>query len=451
MPIQITGLISGYDTDVIMDAIVAAAAVPRNQVQSNIDELTSTQTTLTEMSSKLSAIADLAADLGSSDAFPQFGATLSSTSSFTATVDSNTVLAGAYDVEVTALAVNTTLVSNGFDDASASGVVAQGTLSITVGGSTTDLTVDGSNDSLTDLAAAIDEIDGVSAYVLDTGASVGRYKLVVLGDDTGTANAVSMDTSGLVTGGTVPTITEAQAASDATLTVNGISVSSSDNDVTIVPGLNISLTATGSTEVLVARDDAAITAKVQAFADAYNDLVTFYGVNSNFDTENGISGSLVGESGARRIMTGLQQLLTSQFVAGGFTSLAQVGFATNQDGTVTFDATAFGEVLDEDWDSVLSLFTAEGGPMDALETRIEDVYVDADAGIIGSRLDSIESTIERFEERIVRMDEHLEALTLRLETQFARMEETIAQLQGIGAMLTAMIPTASPSSSSESK
>ena len=63
------------------------------------------------------------------------------------------------------------------------------------------------------LAAAIDEIDGLSAYVLNTGADSEPYKLVVQGEDTGTDNSISFDTSGLTGSGTVPSFTEQRAAS----------------------------------------------------------------------------------------------------------------------------------------------------------------------------------------------------------------------------------------------
>lgn len=442
MGVTVTGLFSGYDTGAIMDAVLAAAAVPRDAVQSDIDELATTSATITEMSGKLSSISDLLDDLTNADTLPAYTAALSSTEAFTAVADPGGAIPGTWTVDVSSLATNDNQVSQGFDDSTSSGVVAQGTMSVTVAGVTTDVTIDGTNDSLTDLADALDAVDGVTAFVLDTGASTGRYKLVVQADDTGAANALTFDLTGLTGGGTVPTFTQTQVAGDAQLTVNGIAVQSASNTVDAVPGLTLSLTeaGTGPVSVTVNRDDAAITAKVQAFVDAYNDLVSFYGVNSNFDAENGISGTLVGESGARRIMTSLQQKISSTYVTGStLDGLSMIGISTNQDGTLTFDATEFADDLAEDADAVFTMFTSDTGPFASIQTQIDDVYVDSESGILSTRLDSIEATIDQFEERILILDEHLVALEERLTLQFAALEDTIAQLNGVSTMLDAML------------
>lgn len=442
MAVTVTGLFSGYDTGAIMDAILAAAAVPRDQVQGNIDELQTTSGVITEMSGKLSAISTLITDLKNPDTLPAYTAALSNTSSFTAVADPGGAVPGTWTVNVTALAANDNQVSQGYDDKLSLGAVPQGTMSVTVAGVTSEVVIDGTNDSLTDFAAALNDIDGVTAFVLDTGASVGRYRLVIESDDTGVANALTLDTGGLVTGGTLPTFTQAQAASDAQLTVNGIAISSASNNVDAVPGLTLNLTQAGAgpVSVTVARDEAAILAKVTAFVDAYNDLVGFYGVNSNYDAENGISGALVGESGARRIMSTLSSKVSNSYVTGSaLSSLAMVGFSTNQDGTISFDSEEFSAALDDNAEDVFSLFTSDTGPFATIQSQIDDVFVDAESGILSSRLGSIEATVAQFEERILVLDDHLIALEDRLALQFAKLEDTIAQLNGLTTMLDAML------------
>jgi flagellar hook-associated protein 2 len=451
LAVTVTGLFSGYDTGAIMDAVLAAAAVPRDAVQANIDDLETTSATLTEMSGKLNAISDLIGTLTDKDTLLSSTATLSKTGAFTATPDAGGAVPGTWTVEVTSLATQDNRVSQGFDDATSSGVVAQGTFSVTVNGETTSITVDGTNDSLTDFADALDAVDGVRAFVLDTGASTGRYKLVVLSEETGAANALEIDTSGMTGGGTVPAFTQTVVPTDAQITVNGVAVQSASNTIEAVPGLSLSLEAagTGPVSITVQRDDAALTAKVQAFVDAYNDLVSFYGVNSNYDAANGISGALVGESGARRIMTSLQQKVSGTYATGGaFSGLSMIGISTNQDGTLSFDDAELGDALDSDIDSVVALFTSTTGPLATIQAQIDDVYVDSDNGILTSRLDSIEATVEQYEQRILVLDGNLAALEERLTLQFAALEETIAQLNSVTVMLDAMM---TPGTSSKEK
>ena len=47
-----------------------------------------------------------------------------------------------------------------------------------------------------------DDIDGLSAYVLNTGADEDPYKLIVQGEDTGADNTIAFNTAGLTGSGT---------------------------------------------------------------------------------------------------------------------------------------------------------------------------------------------------------------------------------------------------------
>src|SRR5262249_40644854 len=132
----------------------------------------------------------------------------------TATAGSN-ASTGSHSITVSSLARATTQASTTF--ASTTDLVRQGTLKITVGSTTTNITVDGTNNTLWGLRDAINASGAaVNASIVQVAAN--SYRLVVNGNDTGTANAVTIDESALTTGADpLPGFSVTQPASDAVL------------------------------------------------------------------------------------------------------------------------------------------------------------------------------------------------------------------------------------------
>ena len=184
---------------------------------------------------------------------------------------------------------------------------------MTYGGTDTEITIDADNSSLTKLATLIDEIDGLSAYVLDTGADEEPYKLVVQGEDTGTDNTIEFDTSGLSGAGTAVTFTEQRAADDAEIEINGISVTDSDNSFgSAIPGMDIEIyqTNTSAENVTVSLDSDQIESNVQSILDAYNAIVTYVDTNQVYNSELNIKGPLVGETSIQRVLRRMQTIVS---------------------------------------------------------------------------------------------------------------------------------------------
>ena len=157
--------------------------------------------------SRLDDLDDAIKNFEDEDDFKVYKADYEETDAFKVTTE-NGAIPGNYAIEVKSLATTEAEVSQGFDDKSSTGVLQEGSLVVTYGGTDTTITIDSDNSSLTKLAAAIDDIDGLSAYVLDTGADDEPYKLVVQSEDTGSDNTIEFDTSGLSGSGTAISFTE---------------------------------------------------------------------------------------------------------------------------------------------------------------------------------------------------------------------------------------------------
>jgi flagellar hook-associated protein 2 len=434
----IDGIVSGIDTTALINGIIGAAAVPLQFMQADLTLFKERQTKLAALATKFTEVQTAIEKFDELSELKIAKQSTEEATQFSATVDGDSKT-GSYDIKVIKLATGQVTSSQGFADATATGVISQGTMDVTINGVTSTVTVDGTNDSLDSFAAALDDVDGLTAYVLNTGAPSNPYQLVVQSDDTGSDGAFTFDTAGLVTGGSLPVFTNMKTSQNAEIEVNGITIFSSSNTVKDpVPGLSLELLQTGTaTERLgIEQNDDALVELVQGFADSYNEALGFHSTNSFFNTETGNRGPLNGDSAARRAISGLGQAISSSYtVTGAFVSLAQVGFSTGRDGTIEFDESKFRDVLFTNRDDIYALFTEATGPLKSITSDIENLYVDSENGILTSREESLKSSIEDYEERIENFEGYLDSYTERLRKQFTNMEITLGRLQASqGAM-----------------
>src|SRR5262249_23507728 len=151
--------------------------------------------------------------------------------------------------------------------------VGTGTLTLTVGTTSYDITIDSSNNTLDGLAKAINAKNaGVTASVI---TDQGKYKLVLRGTS-GTDNAFSLSvpdgtSSGLEgfaydAGTNTGAMTRAQEAKNAIIDLDGVQVQRSSNTVTdLVSGVTLTLKKAAPTQTInmgVVRPTDAITQAV---------------------------------------------------------------------------------------------------------------------------------------------------------------------------------------------
>ncbi len=443
MGISVGGIVSGLDTDTMIATLVAAARTPADVMEVDLEELEDRRDAYDELVSQVEALQDALEAIDSSDELR--ATTASSSDEGSVTVEAlGAALAGRYTVEVTALASSETEVSDGFADKETTGIVAEGTLSITYAGETTALTIDSTNSSLEEVAELInDNVDGVTAYVMDTGDATTPYRLVIAGKDTGASSTLTIDTSGLTGTGTVPTFTETSTASDASLTVNGITVTSADNTVgDVVSGLTFNLedVTTSAVTVTVETDVDTTVETLTTFVDAYNALRQYIRTHRAYDDEAEIKGEFVGESTVVGLMQSLQSVVGAAYDTGGlYTSLSTIGFETQQDGDIEIDEDTLRAALEDSPEDVVALFEADAGTFgDALQDLVT-AYTDEDEGYLTLRGESLDDQIEDLEEQIDEFDDRMDAYEERLKKQFTAMELALAKLNDASSQLSALL------------
>ncbi len=436
----IDGIASGIDTTSIVRAITDAARAQQTPLLSRIGDFERRREGIAELSTRLQTLADKLGELRDPNTLVPLQSTLADESQFTVETSEANV-AGQFSVQVHALAARSSDVSGGFADPEASGVIGAGTFSVTVGGETTDITVDGTNDSLNGLAEALNEVDGVQAYVVDTGDGAEPFKLVVTAQDSGVDGGLTFANT---TGTAALDLTQNVAPSDAHITINDLDVYSADNTlVDPIPGVTLNLTAVGDEPTLLGleRDETGLKERLTEFVDTYNEVAGYLRAQNAFDSEAGIRGRLVGESTANRVVGALGSLLSAEYVTdSAFSALSQVGIKTENNGDISLDESVFESAFTDRYQDVVDILTSDGGPFQTMQDRIETVYVDEDTGTLMNRDETLEGLIADANDQVDRIGARVTKSEERLRARFTAMELAINSYNSTSAYLAALLP-----------
>jgi flagellar hook-associated protein 2 len=433
--INFSGLASGLDTATLINQLVQLRSSPITRLQNRKTGFETEIKALATLKTKMLALQTAAQGIDSPTEFAALKGTSSDEDILTVTANGNAA-PGNYEIVVSALAKGQKSVSQGFDDDD--NLVGSGNLVINVGGDSTTLEVDAGT-SLAELAAQINrEMDGVNASVIYDGAAAGGYRLALTGA-AGTDNTFTVDTSGL-SGGTAPAFTQTQAASNASLTVDGIPITASGNQLeNVISGLTIDLRKADlntTVQVEVTMDASGVSDQVKAFVDAYNDVFSY------LKTATAKNGDLEGNASARSVGSRLESMMTTTNGQAGsrFTILSQVGISRTRERTLDFDATAFKDAVAENYASVRDLFVDHGG-QSGKAGQIDDLIdslTDSVDGFFKLGTDALNRKIKYAESTIDRYTKSLESYRSTLEKKYLAMETQMAALQAQGNALSSI-------------
>ncbi|WP_079415116.1 flagellar filament capping protein FliD [Thiomonas intermedia] len=374
--VSISGLVSGINVQSLITSLSAAYQQPITLLQNQEQSYQSTLSAWGSVQSSLSSLQSTVAGLQNVTSLNNRTVNLSNSSAVSGTASSNAPL-GTYSLSNIVLAQTQSVYSGDFASATNT-AVGTGSLQIQVGsGAVTNISIDGSNNSLNGIAAAINQSNsGVNAAVIFDGTG---YRLTLTGNNTGAANAFTVSTSGATgslanlsysasaSGG----MTESQTARNASVSINGLSVTSATNAVSgAIPGVSLNLLqASGSTTLTVANDTSAFVTSVQSFVTAFNTTMGTLNQLTAFNggsTSSGASGSgpLIGNAGIQTLRTQLLNLISGQGIGttpgSAYTSLGAVGISLAQDGSLSLDTGTLGTALQSNYNAVAGLFGQVG-------------------------------------------------------------------------------------------
>ncbi|MEQ1506440.1 MAG: flagellar filament capping protein FliD [Myxococcota bacterium] len=443
----VDGIVSGLDTTALINAILTAQSVPIATMKVQVSDYEKQKEAVAGVKGRFTTLSDTIKTIDTAAEFQAYK--VESSSSQVAVTASSGAIAGSYAIQVDNLASAETSVSQGYDDKSAA-TLGTGTFSVTVGGVQTDLTIDGTNNSLQGLADALSGVDGLAAYVIDTGATTGRYKLMVQGLSTGAANSLEFDASAL-TGGTAPAFTENTSAVDATVQISGVTIHVASNTLDgAIPGIRIDLLQKGTTAdtVKVTEDHDAMREKFKAVIDSFNAAIDYYAQQTVYNLDQDIRGPLVGEATTRRAVEDLGLMASNRYTVAdtSFQALSMIGVSTGRDGKLTLDTAKFDAAFDDDPDGMVTFLTSTDGPLGVMASRIDELYVDSDTGSLVNRQEGLESTISDLNDSIAAAEDRMDSYAKILRDQFTAMETVLGQIQSTQGYLTSFFAASTTAS-----
>ncbi len=427
---------NSIDFGSILNLVMQQESQPLQALQNQQTAVNAESSNYAALATRLGKLETAASDL----ATPDVGGSVATASDPAVSIATGTgTVPGRYEVVVNDLArAQVTATTGTSPDVDQTIVADAGT--ITIGGTT--VTLNGPT-TLSGLASAINGTSGIAVNASVIQSSPGAYKLVLTGSQTGAANAFTIDNQ--LTGGIgVGFGGNATEASDASVTINHIPITSSSNTLTTgIPGVTLTLNATDPAKtiaVTVSRDDSAFIKKVQAFASAYNDIVSFQN-DQMTAAKNGSAGTIASDSLLRTLRTTLRTALTAAYGSGSLTHLSMAGVGFQQDGTLSVDTTQLSQALTDNRGAVTTLFGGDGtsgnaGAFGALQALIHD-YTQTGGLIAGAR-DERQRESSRLDAQISDMQDRLAVRRTALQAEYTAADQAMTQLKAQSGGLSSL-------------
>ena len=284
-----------------------------------------------------------------------------------------------------------------------------------------------------------------TASVTNGVEAVKAYKIMLTGA-VGSTNAFTMTSpvAGLSFG------TQMQAASNASVNVDGISYTRSTNSIDdILPGSTLTLKAqtTGTAFVDLSRDTTTTKDKLKALVTAFNDAHTILKeVSDPKSTLDTYGATLVGDSTVRLISQQIRNMVlgTSSTPGAKASGLWQVGISINQTGDLDLDETKVDAALKDNYDDVVTMFT--GNKNLYLSTSTDPSGIAGDAvkkitnllGASGPLLQQTQSATTqntKYKDDLTKLQTRMDSLLKRYSTQFATMQSLVGQTNSMKTSL----------------
>ena len=362
MPTKIDGVVSGLNTDSIVTGLLNIQKQQLDRMALRKNVIQQRQAAFKTIEAK---VLSLRADAGvlsrnANNPLTRQSVTTSDEKAIIATATSSAA-AGVYRLTVNSTAQTHQIASLGLADADSQ--ITQGTFEVRLGaGEPKSITIDGNNDTLSGLAAAINSAGtGVSASIVqDSSGGTTPFRLLLTSSRSGTSNEIKVTNSLGVSTGTairpeIDFLTPVQTASDARVTLGSgagaISVTSSTNQFKdAIGGVSFDLLQANSGDVVsltVAKDNIAAVTAVESFVESFNDVVQYVDDNSKYSVEKKVGGLLLGNQNAGKIVETLRSTIANPVPGANplANRLSAVGVKFNDKGRLTLNKSKLDDAL----------------------------------------------------------------------------------------------------------
>ncbi|MBA9085780.1 flagellar hook-associated protein 2 [Fontibacillus solani] len=458
MGISLPGLASNLDTASLINAIMSQERVPYKNFETKKTAVTNNKTIFNNINLKLKALRDAAINLSDVDSFKANGANISDSSKLTALVDSSTAT-GNYAIKIITLAKQQVNATNAIALNDSDGKK----IKLSSDDIESEIRVEGINEPfiLKNMGLTLDntmeealnkvanEINknkdsNVQASVIQT--ADGAKSIVLMGKESG--KSIAMSGTGLFS-----TLTTKVNAEPATIEINGVPITSSSNTIKdAIHGVTLQLLADkSSVNMEIKQDQDKIAEKVQAFVDAYNNVVSLIRENTKKITnEKNSDGSyknfktnLQGDSMLRDLQREMGDIISS--VTGPndqYRLLDQIGIEIDKGitrgaemtGKISFDKALFKQKLADNPSVVEEMFKGDRGLATLFKDSLNN-YTKVN-GLMQSKLDGYDSEIKFIDSQMESLQTRLTLREEALKKQYAQLEVNMSKLNSQKTWMT---------------
>lgn len=441
--INFTGLASGLDTDMIVKNLMEIERRPITRLEEDKELYQSRLEAFKTYHNKLTALNTAVGALYLSSGVRETSVSLSRDEYISATATS--AQPGTYKVAVEKLAQVQKSVSATAYASRTDNVFGTGTLTLRVGETEHTISINQDNSSLTGIMSAINEgssIHGISASIIDNGSQDGnRYYLVLTGGDSSMEFSLESSLEG---GSDTLSMEVTQNAQHAVAYIDGIRITGKTNTIEdAISGVTLTLESVspdnGSgeltpTTLTISLNKDSVKEKIENFVTAYNDIIAFVSGNATEDEPS--AGMLKDDSMVAMVRRRLQNMLTAQ-VEGPETykALAQLGLATNKDGTISLNSSKLENAVNENFDDVANLLAGDNGIFKQCRNYLNN-QLSTSTGLYAMRQQNVQRITDRIDKDIERMEMRLEKREQMLLKRFTAMENLVSALNAQSEYLT---------------
>jgi flagellar hook-associated protein 2 len=456
---------TAFDVPALVAQLMSVERQPIDKLNARIADYEARISSWGTLSSLVSTFQTAAKALN--DNLEKLSAAPADASLLTASASSNAV-PGTYSVQVSQLAQAQSLVAAGQTSSTTAigdgtpttisfefGAISGGTLSngtysgasfTTNGNGTTSIVIDSTNNSLEGIRDAINAANaGVTATLVNDGSGT-PWRLAISASDSGVGNSLKITTSGgdgslgnllgYDPAGT-QNLTQTLAAQDASLTVNGIAITSASNTLSeAIQGVTLTLknVTASATSLTVTRDTEAIEAAAKGFVEAYNALASQIKSRSAYGSKSESAGSLAGDSTLRLIQEQLRGIFNTSASGGTLTSLAQVGIAFQKDGSLSLDSSKLESAIATDYNDVINLFSSSTGYATRLEAWADSAL--ETGGLIETRKKNLNDYVTDRNEEVERLEKQMTALEKKYVTEYTNLNLLLSRMNTTSTFLS---------------
>lgn len=288
---------------------------------------------------------------------------------------------------------------------------------------------------------------GLKAQLVNTGDANTPYKVMVTGA-TGAANDFTITTddgNGQPVSG-LDFNTKVQTATSASLVVDGITITSNNNQIKdAIAGVTLDLfgTTTGTEGALLNlnRDTSGVKTKIQALVTSYNDALSMLGVVSDpKSTVETYGATLVGNNIVGTVRSQIREMVVSNSTSpsGSMTALRDLGVSIDKSGQLQIDSSKLDNALQSNFDGVVKMLSNNQENQGKFSTAASGIAGEAykkltsllePTGTLTVQSTNQTNKIADYQKKLDALQTRMETLLKRYTDQFSAMDSLVGQIK----------------------